>query len=229
MTDAAPPAPGSFCQVSPMVPKPGPAPRLPASLPPLSLITPYALAKALLAVLRPNAARPMFTSLTNPVWDGWATWRALAWRLPPSIATAPYSEPDDPRGVAAYWYAEDVLAEMAEQAILEKRLFHPFAHSTDQEAQGFQEWQFRIPGFGGYCYWEPASSFLIDAGGPWEGAWVTQENWREKLAPRDARMMTEAFGDGPLPPYALAQIERRWIGKMIRPVGRGRRGCPNLR
>lgn len=229
-------------------------------LPPLTPlpppVTPDQLKAAILSLLRDGPSRNLFTSLSNSVWDGWASWRVIAWRLPVQIISSPYAYPEEAAKPEVYWNVESFLVEMAEAGWLEKQLHCPLAGSTDHTVRTLQEWQFRIPGYNGYCYWEPSRPIGVSlaAMGIWLrdpayrdnpdsddpdsddflsydcSSGVSQENWEQIVSPADARSLKARFLDGIVPQYILAQIERRWLGKRGRAEGvKGRNGRPNLR
>lgn len=152
------------------------------------------------AVLRVLAHAPQaryFTSVTTPVWSGWAGAEALLWRIPVEIADAPL------RGGKGQTVAEalgELLLGMAQSGLLEKRVCHPFRHNDDPACASLQGWEFRLPGDVGYCYWEEGRPSEMDS------------DWQERINAKHLAILmtvlTETNSD--MPPYILARVERRW-------------------
>ncbi len=164
----------------------------------------YAVKAAILTVLR-RAASHGFVGLARPVWDGWASPPSIQWRLAPGLAECQFAqaEPGDLDHEAGCYVAEMCL-ELAAQGELEKRLHRPLKHNEDPDVAGRQEWQFRLPGFGGFCHWGPSRPEALSP----------DSDWQSLVNKRHLALLLDVLeSPSDVPPYVLARIEQYRLQK----------------
>lgn len=159
--------------------------------------------RAIIDLLQSAPRRNLFTSRTYPVWSGWATARMLGWHMAPECADAPFEFADpEERFRDVSHHLDEIMLDMADRRTLEKRICHPWRRNPSPDMASYQEWEFRLPGDAGCCYWEPGAAATLCA----EDDWADMVNVRHRAILLDALNATGSQ----VPPYVLARIERRW-------------------
>jgi hypothetical protein len=147
-----------------------------------------------------------FVSMQYPVWDGWASARMVATRLPWQLMQARYAKAEEDTDCEGYYHVETVLMAAATLGRLEKRCYRPFAPDpVDEVRNDVEEWQFRLPGDNGHCFWCPDQPL---------GAPPDADDYDSHLAramrSRQIVDLSERLRrmDSEIPPYAIARTER---------------------
>lgn len=176
--------------------------------PTLSIVSFQVLETAILGMLSHAAERNTFTSLNCPAWDGWVSARWIRWRLPLEIRNGIFEGwSDQPRDREAYYAVESVMLALSHQRKLERRRVTVIQSNRTEDEQEITEWQFRLPGDCGCCFWDPMS-----CDGPYPGE--TQQEYDALMARAMESRQVRALAcqlakmGCQIPPYIVAKVER---------------------
>lgn len=148
-----------------------------------------------------DAAGTNMVGLSRPVWTGWMSAQSVLWRLPVELAERRFAHaPSGSRDFEAGCFVGEMCLELAEARELERRLTCPLKHNPDPEVAARQDWEFRLPGFNGCCYWEPSRPVVL----------TPESDWMDLVNERHRVLLLDNLGGDPadIPQYVLARIER---------------------
>lgn len=162
----------------------------------IAMTTEKELRSAILALLQGPRVAHTFTTQWSPIWLGWATEAAIAYRLDDRLTNRIYELSDDEAyDREARYYVEPTLQKMADELILEKKLVFPHKNNVNERLKDRAYWAFRIPGYGGCCMWLPPNPSAIDS------------DFFDSRQVREIRSNLRESGCDELPPYMPGLLE----------------------